>query len=208
MLGALDLDFVWMLDVGIWVFFLDSSMKTSIYVAFLRGINVGGNTLISMADLKRCFESLGFKNVKTVLASGNVIFEAPQSDLATLTRKIEQKLQSQFGSSITVMLRTSEEIHTLIALAPFKKVKASPLIRLHVSFLPQNVEHSLKVSQRLNGTPFEIFRVSPCEICSVVQPAPKQGTPELMRVLEKEFGKKLTTRTWNTIERIARLLKE
>lgn len=181
-------------------------MKPSTYIAFLRGINVGGNTLISMADLKRAFESLGFKNVKTILASGNVIFEAPKSDLPTLTRKIEQKLESQFASAITVMLRTGEEIQALIDLAPFKKVKVTPQIRLQVSFLPNNFEHSLKVSQRLKGTTFDILRATPGELCSVVDIALKQDTTELMKVLEKEFGKRITTRTWNTVERIAALL--
>jgi len=182
-------------------------MKTAVYLAFLRGINVGGNTLISMEDLKGAFESLGFKNIKTVLASGNVIFEAPKSDLASLTRKIEQKLESQFGSAITVMLRTGEDIQALIDLAPFKKVKVTPQIRLQVSFLPHNAEHSLKVSQRLKGTPYDILRATPGELCSVVDVALKQGTPDLMKVLEKEFGKKITTRTWNTVERIGALLK-
>jgi uncharacterized protein (DUF1697 family) len=181
-------------------------MRSFSYVAFLRGINVGGNTLISMADLKRAFSSLGFKNVQTVLASGNVLFEAASSDAAALTRKIEQKLKSSFGADITVLLRTGEELLSLIALNPFKTAKISPQTRLHVSFLAPGVEHSLKVSQQLKGTPFLIFRAAPGELCSVVEPAPKQGTPELMRVLEKEFGKKITTRTWNTLERIAKLL--
>ena len=176
------------------------------YVAFLRGINVGGNTLITMADLKRCFESLGFKNVKTILASGNVVFEAPKSDLATLTKKIEQKLESQFGSAITVMLRSGEDIQALIGLAPFKKVKVTRDIRLHVSFLPHNAEHSLKVSQRLKGTPYDVLRATPGELCSVVDVTLKQDTTELMKVLETEFGKKITTRTWNTVERIGKLL--
>jgi uncharacterized protein (DUF1697 family) len=176
------------------------------YVAFLRGINVGGNQLISMADLKRTFESLGFKNVKTILASGNVIFEAPKSDPAIQTKKIEQKLESRFSSAITVMLRTGEDIQSLINLAPFKKVKVTPDIRMHVSFLPQNAEYGLKVSQRLKGTPYDVLRATPGELCSVVDVTLKQDTTDLMKVLEKEFGKKITTRTWNTVERIAALL--
>lgn len=181
-------------------------MKSATYVAFLRGINVGGNMLVSMDDLKRTFSSLGFKNVQTVLASGNVIFETAASDVTALTRKIEQKLKKSLDADITVLLRTGEELQSLMTLNPFKTTKVTPQTRLHVSFLASDVEHRLKVSHRLKETPFVIFRSSPGEICSVVEPAPKQGTPELMRVLEKEFGKKLTTRTWNTIERIAKLI--
>ncbi|HIZ53258.1 MAG TPA: DUF1697 domain-containing protein, partial [Candidatus Enterococcus avicola] len=60
-----------------------------IYVALLRGINVGGNNKIKMVDLKRVFESLGFKNVKTYLHSGNIIFQAPKESQTILALKIE-----------------------------------------------------------------------------------------------------------------------
>ena len=59
------------------------------YVAFLRGINVGGHVLIKMADLKKAFEMMGFENVRTILASGNVVFEYDQTDKKALTKKVE-----------------------------------------------------------------------------------------------------------------------
>jgi uncharacterized protein (DUF1697 family) len=180
-------------------------MKSLTYVAFLRGINVGGNTLISMEDLKKALASLGFANIRTVLASGNVVFEAAQADPAVLTAKMEQKLKTKFGFDITVIVRTAEQIQALVASKPFKKTKVTPQTRLHVTFLPPSVDGGLKVSQRLKGPGYETVRVSVGELCSVVEVSVSGGTSDLMKALEKRCGRKITTRTWNTVERIARI---
>jgi uncharacterized protein (DUF1697 family) len=180
-------------------------MKPTTCVAFLRGINVGGNALMSMEDLKKAFAALGFANIRTVLASGNVVFDTEEAERAVIVGKLEQKLKSRFGIEITVMLRTMEEIQALLAAKPFQKIKMTPQTRLHVSFLPAELNPSLKISERLKGTEFEVFRASAGEICCVVEPAPRHGTSELMRVLEKQFGKRITTRTWNTVERIGKV---
>jgi uncharacterized protein (DUF1697 family) len=181
-------------------------MKSSAYVAFLRGINVGGNTLISMEDLKRAFASLGFANIRTVLASGNVVFETSEKNPAVFTAKIEQKLKTRFGFDVTVIVRTAEQIQALVASKPFKKTKVTPQTRLHVTFLPPSVDGGLKVSERLKGPGFETVRVSEGELCSVVEVSANGGTSDLMKVLEKQFGRKITTRTWNTVERIGKVL--
>src|SRR5215471_10679967 len=105
------------------------------YVAFLRGINVGGNAVVSMEQLKQVFATLGFTSVETVLASGNVVFDGPKSDLRRLTLRIEEKLHTEFGLEIAVLLRTSEELLSLLEAQPFKKIKVTAQTRLNVSFL-------------------------------------------------------------------------
>jgi uncharacterized protein (DUF1697 family) len=75
------------------------------YVAFLRGINVGGNNKIGMDELRQAFVSAGFANVKTVLATGNVIFESKKAD-AGLAQAIEQDIKKSFGIDASVILRT------------------------------------------------------------------------------------------------------
>src|SRR5436189_2746658 len=107
------------------------------YIAFLRGINVGGNTLIKMADLKRVLTRLGLQKLETVLASGNVIFETPETDVALLTHNIQQKLKSHFDLNVTIVLRTAKQIESLIKADPFKKVKSTAQTRLLVTFLPE-----------------------------------------------------------------------
>jgi len=107
------------------------------YAAFLRGINVGGHKPVRMADLEKAFGQLGFRNVKTVLASGNVLFEAPQGSASVLVKKIEEKLRKAFGHDIRVLIRTIEMLQGLAEENPFKGVIVTPETRLYVTFLSE-----------------------------------------------------------------------
>ena len=75
------------------------------YVAFLRGINVGGKNKIKMETLREVCSALGFKNVKTYINSGNVIFETAKSDNQKLAAIIEKAIEKEFSLSIKVMIR-------------------------------------------------------------------------------------------------------
>ena len=79
-------------------------MKEKQYLALLRGINVGGNKMIKMEDLRKAFEGSGYQHVRTLLASGNVIFEAPKTKSEILSKTIEAKLKTEFGHEIGVLL--------------------------------------------------------------------------------------------------------
>jgi|SRR5579884_2536688 len=152
------------------------------YLALLRGINVGGNTKVEMAKLKECFEKLGFTEVKTLLNSGNVVFESPENSL--LKEKIEKQLEQTFGFYILVLIRTAEEIKKLIAKDPFKEVKITPDIRLYVTFLPEGGE-----------------------LTTAITVSPQKTTTDLMTRLDKKYGKTITTRNWNTVIKIAKLME-
>ena len=91
------------------------------YVALLRGINVGGNKLIKMNALSKVFSSVGLKNVRTFIASGNVVFDSSQTDASTLARKIERKLFSTFGHEIVVVVLRLEALAAMAKGNPFKK---------------------------------------------------------------------------------------
>lgn len=88
------------------------------YVAFLRAINVGGNAIIKMADLKKIFESAGLGNVQTYIQSGNVIFESDEDEDA-LIRQIERQLENAAKYKIEVFVRTMRQIHSIAEKAPF-----------------------------------------------------------------------------------------
>ncbi len=150
------------------------------YVTFLRGINVGGNTKVEMIKLKKSFEELGFENVKTLLNSGNVVFETSEKDSNLLVQNIEDKLATTFGFPIKVFVRLIDQLDTIIALDPFKKVKINKDIRLYVTLLFDK------------------------EIYNVVDLTSK-GTVDLMKELDKKYGKSMTTRNWNTIMKIVKL---
>ena len=174
------------------------------YVAFMRGINVGGHKIIKMDALRMAFDELGNSNVKTLLASGNVIFETINHNTPDLVKSIEEKLEKTFGSTISVMVRTIVEIQSLIDSDPFKTIKITPQTRLYITFRPSDgPESSLKIPYVSPDKNFHILRVTQHEVCSVLTITPGRNTTDLMKILEKEFGNKVTTRSWNTIQKIA-----
>jgi uncharacterized protein (DUF1697 family) len=172
------------------------------YVAFLRGINVGGNKILKMEDLRAAFTSLGFRSVSTLLASGNVLFESPPADEAELTRKIEAGLKKKFGRDIGVVLREIAELRRLAETDPFRGIKVTPQTRLYVTFLSEKAKSRLKIPYESPEKDLKILRATDREATSVLTLSPGRGTPELMGALEKEFGRNITTRNWNTIVRI------
>lgn len=173
------------------------------YVAFLRGINVGGRTQVKMEELRKAFESLGFRNVRTVLASGNVLFEAPHVNITTLTVNIAQKLSVTFGWEIFVIVRSLNDIIELMDRQPFKDIHARPGARMFVTFLSEKTEYRI-VSDLSAHEGYQILCIADGAVCSVLYESPGIGAAHLMSAIEKEFGQKVTTRSWNTI---ARLLK-
>lgn len=88
------------------------------YIALLRGINVGGNNTVSMADLKRCFESLGYNNVSTYINSGNVIFETDQKDKLFLVEQSEQAIEKKIGFRVTCAVISADELSKALEAAP------------------------------------------------------------------------------------------
>lgn len=168
------------------------------YAAFLRGINVGGVT-VKMDKLKQAFEGLGFTNVKTLLASGNVLFTAPSASESVLVNKIEKKLESAFGREIGVLVRQIEALQRLAAADPFAGIKITPQTRLFVTFLSEKKQSRLKIPYETPDKNCRIIRANDREVCSVLT---LYRTVDLMSMLEKEFGRKITTRNWNTVERI------
>ena len=172
------------------------------YAAFLRGINVGGKKPVPMQKLKTAFDAMQFKNVHTLLASGNVLFEAPPIDAIALEHKIEQKLKETFGQDIGVLIRTIEEIEHLSNSQPFKGIDVTPETRLYITFFSEKPKGSLKIPFASPDKSYKILHVSGREVCSVLVLSSNSRTVDLMKVLEKEFGSKVTTRNWNTIVRL------
>ena len=97
------------------------------YAAFLRGINLGARRRISGAELRSGFEELGFRDVDTFRASGNVVFAADRESLARMADRIEKALAASHGFEVAVFLRSASEIHAMADHQPFssKLVEAS-----------------------------------------------------------------------------------
>jgi len=178
------------------------SEKSVSYAAFLRGINVGGHRSIKMADLRAAFAAQGFTDVKTVLASGNVRFEAVESDASALRSTIERCLRQEFGYDIPVLLRTIADLERLQQANPFEEVVITAQTRLYVTFLPEGETTCAMTLDDLTADGFTIVRATASEVCNVFKLSPNRSTIDLMTLLEKEFGPNITTRTWNTITRL------
>lgn len=172
------------------------------YVAFLRGINSGKNPTVKMGVLRKTFEDLGFENIRTILASGNVLFES-SADENTLERKIEEVLPVSIGFKSDVIVRTIEDLHKLVLLNPFKATEITSHIRSYVTFIKGENKTNLKFPA--SGKGYTILGIFNGIVCSVVDLSDAK-TPSLMQVLDKEFGKGITTRSWNTVERILKAI--
>ncbi len=179
----------------------DPGNRSEVYVALLRGVNVGGHN-IKMPDLKGAFDSLGFVQVRTVLASGNVVFEAGEADRGILTHRIEDKLRVTFGYEIAAIIRTFEELQSLFDASPFKRIEVGTQTRLYVTFLSEKPQNALPVPYESTYGGFITLSATGTEVCSVLTLSPTSHTTELMAFLAKTFGKKITTRNWNTIIKI------
>ena len=172
------------------------------YIALLRGINVGGHHKVPMSALAKEMRELGFENVITLLNSGNVIFDAALGQEEALEEAIANHLEKIFGFPIPVLIRRSEEILDLINNNPFKQIEITQDTRLYISFLKENPEIELRLPWISNDGSYRILELRGKTICSVLDLSATQ-TPKGMDALELLFGKSITTRNWNTINRIA-----
>jgi uncharacterized protein (DUF1697 family) len=173
------------------------------HVAFLRAVNVGGRGLVKMTDLQKAFTAAGAQNVRTVIASGNVVFEAPAA-LGPLRERIVTKVRPLLGADPEIAFRTLPYLERLIAAAPFGRLVNDRSLKLYVLFLlgtPKCVPvFPLTI-------PKEVIEVrgmyeQDALIVSRRKPNGFYGFPGLWT--EKELGVKSTGRNWSTIARIAK----
>lgn len=169
------------------------------FVAFLRGINVGGRT-VKKETLQKVFASLGFANVTTYKQSGNVIFDAESTNLPELKAKIEAELQSVLGYGVPVFLRTLPELKALIDADPFKNQTGEGASFL-VTFLasaPQSFPSPLPFI--IPKSKAQIISAKGTEVFSVTYGGGEGALPNPF--LEKTLKTKATTRNINVVREI------
>lgn len=187
---------------------MKQSSEKNRYVALLRGINVGGHHKVPMTTLKDAFETMGFKSVKTLLNSGNVVFETDRmSDKEVMEEEIATELAAVFGFSIPVLVIESGAIHKIIEMNPFREIQIHKDIRLYVTFSNEaSRQGTLSLPWSSPDSSFRILEASGGMICSVLDIS-ESKTPDAMKVLEKSYGRNITTRNWNTILKLGNLAK-
>lgn len=168
------------------------------YIAFLRGINVGGHHKVPMGELRAEMEKLGFEAVTTILNTGNILFDTNEEDLEQLEKTISAHLEKIFGFPIPTILRKWEMLEGLLNRHPFKAETITKDIRLYVSFL--KIDAELPWTSEDKG--YKIIEKRDKAVLSVLDVTALKTT-KAMGILERQFGKKnITTRNWNTIKRI------
>ena len=174
------------------------------FVALLRGINVGGHHKVPMAALRETLGNMGFQQVKTLLNTGNIWFEAGKEDEKGLAAKIAVQLENSFGFPIPVIIRRADNIKKIVEANPFSEVNRTPATRLYVSFLPHTPRSKLSIPYISPDGSFTIISTIEHTVFSVLD-LDKSKSVDAMKILEKEFGKNITTRNWNTVVKIAQM---
>lgn len=176
------------------------------YVALLRGIGPG-NPNMRNAKLREVFENLGFKNVHTVISSGNVIFESKISDTKVLETKIEKLISEQLGFSRTTIIRSKQNFEKLVRLDPFKGLEHGPSSYLMVTFFKHPTKINFKLPYQPPNKPYKFLAATDNALFSTTDNT-IIGTSDLMTWIEKQLGKEITSRTYKTVNRILKKFED
>ena len=168
------------------------------YAAFLRGIMP---MFVKMADIKRAFEAAGFSDVSTLLSSGNVLFTAPSAREAALQKKAEAAMLAELGKSYLTIVRPIDALRAMLASDPWRSFRLKAGSKRVVTFLREPPAKKPRLPVEFEGA--RIYAMSEREAFTAYVRNPK-GKPVFMTLIEQHFGKDQTTRTWDTVSKVAR----
>ena len=174
------------------------------YVALLRGINVGGRTLIKMADLKECIQELGFANVATYIASGNVLFETAERDAAELESKIARAIEQRFELPVKVVVLDRAAYGRIVKAIPSDWVGDASL-RANVAFVRRGTD-AKQVVRELQPDPAveNVIAVDGAILWATKRDALNRSV--MRRLIGGAAYKELTVRNLNTTLKLQDLL--
>lgn len=167
------------------------------YAALLRGVSPMN---AKMSELWAAFEAAGFDGVRTVLSSGNVVFGARSTSVRSVQRRAEAAMAERLGSTFLTIVRSVEDLRTLLGSDPWQAFRLRPGSKRIVTFLREPPATVPKLPISLGDA--RILAVRGREIFTTFVPDP--NGPDFMTLIERTFGKELTTRTWETVTKVAR----
>ncbi len=171
------------------------------YLAFLRGINVGGKNIILMEDLRDAFSSLEFSDVRTYIQSGNVAFTPKTGTKATLKKKVEKMILTRYGLTVPVILRSKTEMQKMVKADPFVKLVNDKKIKLYVCFLDALPEGEVTMPVIIDNEGLELISIKGQDAFVVSRPINgSYGFPN--NIIEKKLKVTSTARNWNTVLKI------
>lgn len=167
------------------------------YAALLRGVSPMN---CAMPKLKRAFEAAGFTDVKTLLSSGNVVFSTGSASVPAIEKKAEAAMEKHLGQRFLTIVRSVEALRELLASDPYREFGVAPGAKRIVTFLRAPAKAKLELPIERDNARILLLRGT--ELFSAYLPTPKG--PVFMTMIEKALGKEQTTRTWQTVEKLAR----
>ncbi len=176
-----------------------------IYVSMIRGINIGAKK-VKMNKLEELYLSLDFKDVKTYIQSGNVVFRSQDLDLSYLRELIENKIKQVFGFDVKVLIRTKKELKKVVKENPFKKEDFKHLYITFLSDVPhknliKNLNRIVVVNMKNKS---DKFYISKKEIYLFL-PGGYGRTKLNNNFFEKKLGVSATTRNWRSVNKLVQI---
>lgn len=176
------------------------------YVSLLRGINVGGNNIIKMIELKDTVEKAGFTNVVTYIQSGNVIFDSEKKSIEEITKILEDILVRRFDYLISVVVKSQEDLEKILANVPEEWIKDNDL-RCYIAFIKtgiskQNFANEVEVKP---GVDYIKLGEGVLYMSTKLNGITPSG---FTRLISKKIYKQITMRNYNTSQKILTLMEK
>ena len=175
------------------------------YVALLRGINVGGNKQVAMADLRALLAGLGYTDVRTHLNSGNAVFTSAATEPAALASEIERGIQAALAMSVRCLVRSRDELRAVVDGNPLTEV-ATDGSRLAVLFLSESPDPALLAAHDPRDLAPETIRLGDRAIYHWC-PDGFLAAPDVGGFVQKHWKATVTARNWNTVRKLAEMVE-
>jgi uncharacterized protein (DUF1697 family) len=182
-------------------------MAKTQYLALLRGINVGGNNIIKMVDLKACFENMGFSDVLTYIQSGNVLFKSAEKDKAKLTAKIEAGLSERFSYKARLVVISYKQLKQAVDESPKGFGKDPDEYRYDVIFLkepitPKEAMKSVSTKEGVDNA------YSGKDVLYFSRLIARATQSHLTKIIALPVYQNMTIRNWNTTTKLLALMEK
>ncbi len=178
-----------------------------VYIAMIRGINVSGQKLIKMADLKKACEEIGLTEVRTYIQSGNIVFDTPQRSAAKVAEAVADCIEKRFGHEVAVIVRTTAEMEKAVRANPYLSRKGVDLKRIYITFLNEAPSKSTLSGLAVPPSGKDEFQIIGKELFGYF-PDGYGRTKLNNNLFERKLNTSATTRNWNTVLRLLEMARE
>lgn len=176
------------------------------YITLLRGINVGGNNKVPMAELKVCFEKLGLSQVRTYINSGNVLFVSEEEDIQALQARIETGIKETFGFLVRVLVLRDTTLEVIIKHAPNSFGQEPGMYHSDVAFLFSGDASEYVTEIETNSEVDTVWAGD--GVIYYQRLSEKRTKSKMAKMISKPFYKQLTIRNWNTVTKLHALARD